>query len=77
MPVLGLYGGRDASIPIADVERMRAALERGKSGSRIDVYADADHGFHADYRPSFHRESATDGWRKMLAWFGEHGVARR
>jgi carboxymethylenebutenolidase len=77
VPILGLYGGKDASIPAADVDAMRAILANGRSGSRIDVYPDADHGFHADYRPSFHREAAEDGWRKMLGWFREHGVGSR
>lgn len=77
VPILGLYGGKDASIPAADVEAMRAVLAKGQSGSRIDVYPDADHGFHANYRPSFHREAAEDGWRKMLGWFREHGVEPR
>ena len=74
VPVLGLYGAKDGGIPLKDVEAMRAVLGKGKSGSRIDVYPEADHGFHADYRPSFHAESAADGWKKLLAWFREHGV---
>jgi carboxymethylenebutenolidase len=74
VPVLGLYGGKDQTIPLESVERMRAALERGSSGSEIVVYPDAPHGFHADYRPSYRRESAEDGWRRMLDWFVRHGV---
>lgn len=76
-PVLGLYGGADAGIPLAHVERMRAALFAfGKDKTcQIHVYADAPHGFHADYRPSYREEAAQDGWARMLAWFGKHGVA--
>ena len=74
VPVLGLYGGKDQSIPLESVERMRAALERGSSGSEIVVYPDAPHGFHADYRPSYRRDSAEDGWRRMLDWFARHGA---
>lgn len=74
VPVLGLYGGKDRGIPAKDVDAMRAALAKGNSGSRIDVYPEAEHGFHADYRPSYHSASAADGWKKMLAWFREHGV---
>jgi carboxymethylenebutenolidase len=74
VPVLGLYGGADQGIPIPTVEQMRAALERGSSGSQIVVYEDAPHGFNADYRPSYRKDTATDGWKRMLAWFKSHGV---
>ena len=76
-PVLGLYGGQDQGIPLADVENMRAALSAADNptGSEIVVYPDAHHGFHADYRESYNAEAAADGWRRCLAWFREHGVA--
>ena len=74
MPVLGLYGGRDAGIPLDSVERMKSALARGKSGSEIVVYADAGHGFHADYRPSYVEADAKDGWKRCLDWFRRHGA---
>jgi carboxymethylenebutenolidase len=74
VPVLGLYGGADQGIPIPTIEQMRAALERGSSGSQIVVYEDAPHGFNADYRPSYRKDAATDGWKRMLAWFKSHGV---
>jgi carboxymethylenebutenolidase len=74
-PVLGLYGGKDAGIPQADVEAMRAALKAdGKTGSEIIVYPDAQHGFLADYRPSYNAEASADGWKKMLAFFAKYGV---
>ncbi|WP_296166444.1 dienelactone hydrolase family protein [uncultured Brevundimonas sp.] len=70
-PVLGLYGEQDRGIPLASVEAMRAALQRaGQSESRIDVYDDAPHGFHADYRDSYRAADAADGWAKLLALFG-------
>jgi carboxymethylenebutenolidase len=74
-PVLGLYGAEDESIPLDTVERMRAAIAVAGGASRIEVYPGAPHGFHADYRPTYRREAAEDGWRKMLAWFREHGAA--
>lgn len=69
-PVLGLYGGQDQGIPNETVDAMRAALRReGAEGSDIHLYADAPHGFHADYRASYRPETAADGWRRMLAHF--------
>jgi carboxymethylenebutenolidase len=75
-PVLGLYGGKDQGIPAADIEAMRAALKAaGKSGSEFVVYPEAQHGFAADYRPSYDPQAAQDGWKRMLAHFAKYGVA--
>lgn len=74
-PVLGLYGGKDQGIPLDSVEEMRKALQAAGSPSEIVVYPDAPHGFHADYRPSYRREEAQDGWRRLTEWFRKHGVA--
>jgi carboxymethylenebutenolidase len=73
-PVLGLYGGQDTGIPLADVERMRVALAAAKNPSEIVVFPDAPHGFNADYRPSYRAEDAREAWRQCLAWFRGHGV---
>ena len=74
-PVLGLYGGKDRGIPLETVERMREELKRSKTKSEIVVYPDAPHGFHADYRESYRREAAEDGWRRLREWFKRHGAA--
>ena len=75
-PVLGLYGGQDKGIPQADVDALNAALKAaGKTGSQIIVYPDAQHGFLADYRPSYNAKDSADGWAKMLAHFKKYGVA--
>ena len=73
-PVLGLYGGKDQGIPLADVEKMRAALAAAKNPSEIVVFPEAGHGFNADYRPSYRAEDAREGWRQALAWFRKHGA---
>lgn len=74
-PVLGLYGGKDTGIPLADVDKMKAELKAAKKPSEIIVYPDAPHGFHADYRPSYTKAAAEDGWKRLLAWFKQNGVA--
>lgn len=71
-PVLGLYGGLDKGIPQTDVEAMRAALVAVKSPSKIIVYPEADHGFLADYRPSYNEAAAKAGWDECLKWFGTY-----
>jgi len=74
-PVLGLYGGADQGIPVASVEKMRAALKEGKQPAEIVLYPDTPHGFYADYRPSYRPVQAADGWKRMLEWFKKYGVA--
>ena len=77
-PVLGLYGGQDQGITAAHRDAMTAALKsapRVAADSTIVVYPDAPHGFNADYRPSYVKADAEDGWSKMLAFFKAHGVA--
>ena len=74
-PVLGLYGGLDRGIPQADVDAMKAALKAaGKTGSDIVVYPNAQHGFLADYRPSYGAVDASAGWARMLGHFKANGV---
>jgi carboxymethylenebutenolidase len=77
-PVLGLYGGADTGIPQESVEKMRAALKAAKepaNKSEIHVYPDTPHAFFADYRPSYRKDKAEDGWKRMQQWFKDHGVA--
>jgi len=79
-PVLGLYGGRDAGIPVSDVEALRAALQvpgasRAARASQVVIYPEAQHGFHADYRASYDVAAAKDGFARACAWFAQHGVA--
>jgi len=73
-PVLGFYGGKDQGIPVDSVEKMRTALKAASSRSEVRIYPDADHGFLADYRPSFNPAAAADAWPKALAWLQQHGV---
>ncbi|GKS74295.1 dienelactone hydrolase family protein [Acidovorax sp. SUPP950] len=77
-PVLGLYGEKDSGIPLDTIDKMKAALQTGSAAAKASqfvVYPDAPHAFHADYRPSFRKEAAEDGWKRALQWFKTHGVA--
>lgn len=74
-PVLGLYGGADQGIPNNTVEQMQKALKDANKPSEIKLYPDTPHGFYADYRPSYRKEQAQDGWTLLLAWFKKNGVA--
>ncbi len=75
VPVLGLYGGADGGIPMTQIQAMQDALKAAGSPSEIVVYPDTPHGFNADYRASYRPEQAKDGWKRLLAWFRDHGMA--
>jgi carboxymethylenebutenolidase len=74
-PLLGLYGGQDAAIAVADVKEAEAKAKAAGKTVEIVIYPDAPHGFHADYRPSYRQADAEDGWKRLLAWFKQYGVA--
>jgi len=81
-PVLGLYGGEDRGIPLPTINQMKEALAmagaKGNAAAKASefvVYRDAPHAFHADYRPSYRKEAAADGFARALAWFKAHDVA--
>ncbi len=73
IPVIGLYGGLDRGIPVADVNAMNAALKASSNpkakASAITLYPEADHGFLADYRPSYNAAAANDAWGRLMAHF--------
>lgn len=74
-PVLGLYGGLDASIPLEGVRQMQEALAQGNANARaseIVVYPDSNHAFYSDYRASYNEADAKDAWRRTLDWFANH-----
>lgn len=72
--VLGLYGGKDQGIPLDDVETMKSAIAKAGGKSQLHVYPDAGHAFHADYRPTYRKDAAEDGWNRLLAWFKQNGL---
>jgi len=71
-PWLGLYGDLDEHIPIDEVEQVRIAAASSDVDTEVVRYAEADHGFHCDERPSFHAESSSDAWRRTLEFLDEH-----
>jgi carboxymethylenebutenolidase len=77
-PVLGLYGGKDQGIPLDSIWKMKQALEA--SGApfakqcEFHIYPDAGHAFAADYRPSYRKQDAEDGFQRLHAWLKQHGV---
>lgn len=78
-PVLGLYGGKDTGISLETVEQMKVALaaatgNKAAAASKFEVYPDAPHAFHADYRASYQPGPAKDGWSKCVEWLKQNGI---
>jgi carboxymethylenebutenolidase len=75
VPLLGLYGGKDAGIPVDQVEKYFAALKAQGTQAELVVYPESGHGFHADFRPdNYRKDDAEDGWKRMLAWLKKYGA---
>lgn len=74
VPVLGLYASQDKFITAAQIEAMQHGLDKGTSGSEIVVMADTDHGFNADYRPTYDKRAATYAQQLANDWLKRHGV---
>jgi len=72
-PWLGLFGDEDASIPVEDVERLRAELDaHAPVAHEIVRYPGAGHGFHCDQRDDYVESAAQDAWARTLAWLDAH-----
>lgn len=77
-PVLGLYGGKDTSIPVEQVEKMQNLLKVQTQNpaarkSKLIVYPNSGHAFHADYRPSYNPTDAKAGWEEATKWLKQMG----
>lgn len=67
-PMLFHFGGRDASIPPADIELHRAK----QPGATVHVYPEADHAFNRDVdNHVFDAASAALAWRRTLDFLTE------
>jgi len=67
-PVQLHFGETDASIPLADVDAVRAA----RPEVEVFVYAGAGHGFGCDERGSYSAKDAALAQERTLAFFGRH-----
>jgi carboxymethylenebutenolidase len=62
------FGERDAGIPLADVETIKAK----RPDVEVHVYGGAQHGFHCDERASYDKASADLAWPRSMAFLAEH-----
>ncbi|MES4792496.1 MAG: carboxymethylenebutenolidase [Chloroflexota bacterium] len=71
-PWLGLFGGRDESIPVVDVVRLEEALKGAPVPTEVVLYPEAGHGFFCDQRDAYHPAAAADAWTRTLGWLSRH-----
>ena len=74
VPLLGLYASQDSFIKPEIIEQMQSELEKSGSGSEIVVFPNVNHGFNADYRPTYNKTAAEYGWQLTRDWLKRHGV---
>jgi carboxymethylenebutenolidase len=72
-PLLGLYGETDQNPKPEDGKKFEEMLKQhGNKNVEMVIYPGAGHAFHADYRPSYKKEAADDGWKRCTAWFDKY-----
>lgn len=72
-PVLGLYGEEDALIPLAQVDRLEAALAAAPHVGEVVRYAGAGHAFMNETRPAAYRPAAAaDAWPRAVDFLRRH-----
>jgi carboxymethylenebutenolidase len=65
-PILCLFGGKDPSIPQADVATIRERLAKLPTPGEVHVYPEAGHAFFNDDRPNYVAAAAQDSWQRAL-----------
>ncbi len=67
-PLLGLFAGRDAGIPVKDAKKFEAALKETGKDATIIIYEGVGHAFFNERRPDYDPETAKDSWIRMQDW---------
>jgi len=72
MPVLGIFGGKDQSIPPKTVKQFEAALNEAGVNNSIYIYDGAGHAFANPSGTRYVKEAAEDAWQKTTSFLEEH-----
>ena len=72
VPFLGLFGENDKSPTPEDAKKLGELVKAQNPNIEIVIYPAAGHGFHADYRPSYNKAAADDGWKRCTGWFEKY-----
>jgi carboxymethylenebutenolidase len=72
IPFLGLFGEADKNPTPEDARKFGELVRAHNPNVEIVIYPGAGHAFHADYRPSYNKAAADDGWNRCVGWFNKH-----
>jgi carboxymethylenebutenolidase len=72
IPFLGLFGETDKNPTPEDAKKFGELVRAHNPNVEIVIYPGAGHAFHADYRPSYNKAAADDGWNRCVGWFDKH-----
>ena len=70
-PVLGIFGGADSSIPLAEVDGLRAALAAAGVEHTISVYPGQPHAFVTDIEAIRAGGPQQEAWNELLAFLDQ------
>lgn len=71
-PILGIFGGKDKSIPVTKAETMKNTLTSLGKPNEVYIYPDADHAFMNEERQFYNAEAAKDAWEKTMAFLTKY-----
>lgn len=71
-PVLGIFGGKDESIPVAEVEKFEQTLHSLGKSIEVHVYPDSNHAFANPSGTRYDAVAAADAWKLTLAFLNAH-----
>jgi carboxymethylenebutenolidase len=72
MPILGFFGGEDASIPVREVQAFRATLMDLRKNAEVLIVPGADHAFANPSGGNYNEKAANEAWVTTLAFLERH-----
>ena len=72
MPILGIFGAEDSSIPLETVEEFESRLQEREAETEIIVYEDAGHAFANPSGQNYVPEAAEAAWKQTTEFLNEY-----
>jgi carboxymethylenebutenolidase len=73
-PVFLLYGEKDPSIPLDQVDMIRGQLKRDQVEYEIKIYRGAGHAFLREGVAPYHPEAAAEAWKDIQSWLKQYAL---
>ena len=72
MPILGIFGAEDSSIPVETVEEFESKLQQREGETEIIVYEDAGHAFANPSGQNYVPEAAEAAWEETTEFLAQY-----